>query len=112
MGFFQSGGHVFWRQLMHEDFLDVIFDCPYELHELVEDAGIYPHCFALIRNHRESCISAPYVYTAAPACRHAEAGLTATSARRVLMLKKIHEKLICAAQRQTAAARHVRSWIS
>ena len=25
--------HVWWRQLMSGDFLDVIFDCPYEMHE-------------------------------------------------------------------------------
>ena len=31
---------VYWKQIMKGDFLDVIFDCPYELHELVTDCDI------------------------------------------------------------------------
>ena len=31
---------VYWKQMMKGDFLDVIFDCPYELHELVTDCDI------------------------------------------------------------------------
>lgn len=31
---------VYWRQIMKGDFLDAIFDCPFELHELVTDGDI------------------------------------------------------------------------
>lgn len=31
---------VYWRQIMKGDFLDAIFDCPFELHELVTDNDI------------------------------------------------------------------------
>ena len=30
----QPLNHMWWRQMMGGDFLDVIFDCPYDLHEL------------------------------------------------------------------------------
>ena len=46
-------GHMFWRQLMRGEFLDVIFDCPYELHELVEDMDISAVLRDLCENHRE-----------------------------------------------------------
>jgi len=32
--------HVYWRQILRGEFLDAIFDCLYELHELVEDEDI------------------------------------------------------------------------
>lgn len=31
---------VFWRQMMTGNFLDVIYACPYEMHELVEDRDV------------------------------------------------------------------------
>ncbi len=32
--------HVFWKQVLKGDFLDVVFDCPFEMHELMEDNDI------------------------------------------------------------------------
>ncbi len=32
--------HVFWKQIMKGDFLDAIYDCPFEMHELVTDEDI------------------------------------------------------------------------
>jgi len=29
--------HVFWKQIMKGDFLDAIYNCPFEMHELVTD---------------------------------------------------------------------------
>ena len=29
--------HIFWKQITKGEFLDTIFDCPFEMHELVED---------------------------------------------------------------------------
>ncbi|MDE6853002.1 MAG: hypothetical protein K2J67_11070 [Lachnospiraceae bacterium] len=31
---------VFWKQITKGEFLDTIFDCPFEMHELVEDSDI------------------------------------------------------------------------
>jgi len=45
--------HEWWRQLISGDFLDAIFDCPYELHELVEDADVSALLRDLSENHRE-----------------------------------------------------------
>ncbi len=39
--------HVFWKQLMKGDFIDAIYNCPFELHELVMDADISKAIFAL-----------------------------------------------------------------
>ena len=32
--------HVYWKQILKGEFLDAIFDCPFEMHELVEDMDI------------------------------------------------------------------------
>lgn len=32
--------HIFWKQIMKGDFLDAIFNCPFEMHELVTDSGL------------------------------------------------------------------------
>lgn len=39
--------HVFWKQLLKGDFLDAIYDCPFEMHELVTDEDISKAIFAL-----------------------------------------------------------------
>lgn len=39
--------HVFWKQIMKGDFLDAIYDCPFEMHELVTDEAISKAIFAL-----------------------------------------------------------------
>ena len=45
--------HEWWRQLIRGDFLDVIFDCPHELHELVSNDIIYRLLFELNENQKE-----------------------------------------------------------
>jgi len=32
--------HAYWKQILEGEFLDVIFDCPFEMHELVSDEDI------------------------------------------------------------------------
>ena len=39
--------HVFWKQIMKGDFLDAIYNCPFEMHELVTDEDISRAIFAL-----------------------------------------------------------------
>lgn len=39
--------YVFWKQIMKGDFLDAIYNCPFEMHELVTDEDIYGAIFAL-----------------------------------------------------------------
>ena len=45
--------HEWWRQLIRGDFIDTIFDCPHELHELVEDAAFFLILRDLSENHKE-----------------------------------------------------------
>jgi hypothetical protein len=88
-------GHVFWRQLMRGDFLDVIFDCPYELHELVEDVDISALLRGLSENHREILyFSAIRLYSTARLAALRKQTARNIRKTRFLMLKKIHEKLI------------------
>lgn len=88
-------GHVFWRQLMRGEFLDIIFDCPYELHELVEDAGISAVLRDLSENHREILyFSAIRLYSSARLAALRKQTDRNIRKTRVLMLKKIHEQLI------------------
>lgn len=39
--------HVFWKQILKVDFLDAIYDCLFEMHELVTDEDISKAIFAL-----------------------------------------------------------------
>lgn len=88
-------GHVFWRQLMRGEFLDVIFDCPYELHELVEDADISAVLRDLSENHREILyFSAIRLYSSARLAAMRKQTARNIRKTRVLMLKKIHQQLI------------------
>lgn len=88
-------GHVFWRQLMRGEFLDVIFDCPYELHELVEDMDLSAVLRGLSENHREILyLSAIRLYSSARLAALRKQTDRNIRKTRVLMLKKIHEKLI------------------
>lgn len=45
--------HVFWKQILKGNFLDAIFDCPFEMHELVEDADISSAIKGLKDEHKE-----------------------------------------------------------
>ncbi|MEA4955342.1 MAG: hypothetical protein VB096_07540 [Pseudoflavonifractor sp.] len=88
-------GHVFWRQLMRGEFLDVIFDCPYELHELVEDMDISAVLHDLSENHREILyFSGIRLYSSARLAALRKQTDRNIRKTRVLMLKKIHKKLI------------------
>ena len=44
---------VFWKQITKGEFLDTIFDCPFEMHELVEDIDITKSINELIDVHKE-----------------------------------------------------------
>lgn len=43
---------VYWHQMMNGEFLDVIFDCPYELQELVCDSSISQILSELSEKHK------------------------------------------------------------
>ena len=43
----------FRRLAMMGDFIDTIFNCPYEMHELVEDADLSEMIYHLSENHKE-----------------------------------------------------------
>ena len=94
-------GHMFWRQLMRGEFLDVIFDCPYEMHELVEDVDICAVLRGLSENHREILyFNAIRLYSSARIAAMRKQTARNVRKTRVLMLKKIYEQLIpCLAQR-------------
>lgn len=42
-----------WRQVLKGYFLDAIFDCPYEMHHLVENEDIFELIRRLSENHKE-----------------------------------------------------------
>ena len=44
---------VFWKQITKGEFLDAIFDCPFEMHELVEDSDIAKTICELKDVHKE-----------------------------------------------------------
>ncbi len=45
--------HMFWKQITKGEFLDTIFDCPFEMHELVEDIDIANAICKLKDVHKE-----------------------------------------------------------
>lgn len=45
--------HQWWRQHIRGDFIDIIFDCPHELHELVTNRDISLLLRDLSENHKE-----------------------------------------------------------
>ena len=45
--------HVWWRQLMGGDFLDVIHDCPHEIHEFTSSRPVYDFTKELDESHKE-----------------------------------------------------------
>jgi hypothetical protein len=88
-------GHVFWQQLMRGDFLDVIFDCPYELHELVEDMDISALLRDLSENHREILyFSAIRLYSSARIAAMRKQTDRNIRKTRSLMLDRLHKELI------------------
>ena len=49
----QPLNHIWWRQMMQGNFLDVIFDCPYDMHELTSNKNISELVRALNDNQKE-----------------------------------------------------------
>lgn len=45
--------HVFWQQIIKGDFLDAVFDCPFEMHKLIEDDDIADAVSELKDLHKE-----------------------------------------------------------
>ena len=45
--------HIFWKQIIKGDILDAIFDCPFEMHELIENTDIANAIFELKDTHKE-----------------------------------------------------------
>ncbi len=48
--------HVWWRQQLRGNFLDSIYDCRYEIQELVSDRALYGYIKELDERHKELCI--------------------------------------------------------
>lgn len=69
-----------YRQLMAGNFLDILFDCPYEMHNLTADPFISHMVEELRRNTRRFCISSLCGCTAPPGLPLSVGSLTATSA--------------------------------
>ena len=45
--------HAYWRQLMKEDFIDIISNCPYEMHNSLSDEDYSKIIYDLKDNHKE-----------------------------------------------------------
>lgn len=45
--------HTYWRQIMKGDFIDVIFNCPFEMHESITDEGYSQIIHELKDEHKE-----------------------------------------------------------
>ena len=45
--------HVWWKQLLNGNFLDIIHDCPHEIHELTSSRPVYDFTKELDENHKE-----------------------------------------------------------
>ncbi len=45
--------HAFWRQLLAGNFLDVIFDCPFEMHEQTSSECVSQYLYELNDNQKE-----------------------------------------------------------
>lgn len=45
--------HTYWRQMMKGDFLDVIFDCPFEMHEFLTDEDYSKIIYDLKDSYKE-----------------------------------------------------------
>ena len=87
--------HAFWRQLKLGDFLDYLHDCPYELHELVEDVDISAVLKSLSENHAEILYySAIRLYSTERIS--AIRGQTDRNIRkvRVTLIRSLHKKLL------------------
>ena len=86
---------VFARQIREGDFLDVIFNCPYEIHELASEDYLCKTLFDLNENHKELLFySAVRLYSSAKIAKIR--GQTDRNIRKVMktVLKKIHKNIL------------------
>lgn len=89
--------HVLEKQIRKGDFLDAIFNCPYDIHELVTDDDLYIILRELNEDHKELlylCAVRLFSSTKIAAIR----GQSDRNIRKVrgTMLKKIRKKLLAA----------------
>ena len=49
----QPLGHIYWRQLLAGNFLDAIYDCPHEIHEMTANRPVYDIAKGLDDNRKE-----------------------------------------------------------
>ena len=92
---------VFARQIREGDFLDVIFNCPYEIHELVSEDYLCKTLFDLNENHKELLFyNAVRLYSSAKIARIR--GQTDRNIRKVMktVLKKIHKNILTELKRR------------
>ena len=81
------------RQLCSGNFLDILFDCPYEMHQLTANAFLSQMIEELSENTRKSSIFFLFGYTAPPSWRSCAASLTGISARCATPSKKLQKRL-------------------
>jgi len=90
-----SMNHVLYRQMQKGDFLDVIFDCPYEIHELVTEEYMSKTLCELSDDHKEILYySAVRLYSSVKIAELR--GQSDRNIRKVrnTMLKKIYKKIL------------------
>lgn len=87
--------HVYWKQIMLGEFLDAIFDCPFEMHELVTDIDISNTIMELKDMHKEILY---YLAIRQYSCQQLACirGQSDRNIRKVrdTLLKKIHKKVL------------------
>ena len=91
--------HALAGQLQKGDFIDAIFNCPYEIHELVTDAGIS----AILKGLKEEQKELLFLWAVRFYSSTKIAALRGQSDRnirkvRTTLLKQIHKKLLAAIQ--------------
>ena len=86
---------VYWHQMMKGEFLDVIFDCPYELQELVCDSNISQILSELSEKHK-ALFYFLYIRDYSTCCLAKMYEQSDRNIRKVraTILRKIHKKLI------------------
>jgi hypothetical protein len=90
-----SMNHVLYRQMQKGDFLDMIFDCPYEIHELVTEEYMSKALYDLSDDHKEILyFSAVRLYSSVKIAELR--GQSDRNIRKVrnTMLKKIVKKIL------------------
>lgn len=96
-------GYTLWQQMMRGDFVDVVFDCAYDLHELVEDRDVSFVLRDLSENHREILyFSAIRLYSNAKIAAMRNQSDRNIRKSRSLLIKKIRAQLLPRLRRRQA----------